>query len=75
MTTKTSQRLYYLDWLRVFAILFVLIYHSTRFFNQEDWHIKNATTYYWVELWNSFATSWMMPLIFLISGASLFFAL
>jgi hypothetical protein len=67
-------RLYYLDWLRVLAILTVFVYHSTRFFNMEDWHVKNPTWYPWVEVWNVFAGTWMMPLIFLISGASLFYA-
>jgi peptidoglycan/LPS O-acetylase OafA/YrhL len=66
--------LHYLDWLRVLAILFVFVYHSSRFFNMEDWHVKNPTWYPWVEVWNRFATTWMLPLIFVISGASLFYA-
>jgi hypothetical protein len=40
-----------------------------------DWHVKNLNTYVWVELWNVFATRWMMPLFFIISGASLFYAI
>jgi peptidoglycan/LPS O-acetylase OafA/YrhL len=68
-----SGRLYYLDWLRVLAILTVFVYHSTRFFNLEDWHVKNTVTYGWLEVWNRAAVIWMMPLIFVISGASLFF--
>ncbi len=67
-------RLHYLDWLRVLTILTVFVYHSTRFFNMEDWHVKNPTRYPWVEVWNVFAITWMMPLIFVISGASLFYA-
>jgi peptidoglycan/LPS O-acetylase OafA/YrhL len=74
MEKKTFARVYYLDWLRVFAILFVLVYHSTRFFNVEEWHVKNPTWYDSVEVWNRFAGAWMMPLIFVISGASLFYA-
>ena len=71
---RGSMRLYYLDWLRVLAILTVFVYHTTRFFNLEDWHVKNATMYGWLEVWNRAAVIWMMPLIFVISGASLFFA-
>ena len=75
MTSYTSNRRYELDWLRVMAILIVLLYHSTRFFNLGDWHIKNVDVYVWVEIWNVFVTRWMMPLFFVISGASLFYAL
>jgi len=77
MNAKSNpiQRRYDLDWLRVLAILSVFVYHSTRFFNLGDWHVKNITTYVWVEVWNSFALLWLMPVIFVISGASLFYAM
>ncbi|MCP4578971.1 MAG: acyltransferase [Deltaproteobacteria bacterium] len=75
MATDTSNRRYDLDWLRVLAILIVFLYHSTRFFNLGDWHVKNVNTYVWVEIWNIFATRWMMPLFFIISGASIFYAI
>ena len=75
MSTTISNRRYEFDWLRVLAILVVFLYHSTRFFNLGDWHVKNVDTYVWVELWNVFATRWMMPLFFIISGASLFYAI
>jgi surface polysaccharide O-acyltransferase-like enzyme len=75
MTADKLNRRYELDWLRVMAILIVFLYHSTRFFNLGDWHVKNDDTYVWVEIWNIFATRWMMPLFFVISGASLFHAL
>jgi len=75
MEKKTSARVYYLDWLRVLGMLAVLVYHSSRFFNVEDWHVKNPVWYPWVEVWNRFAVVWLMPLMFVISGASLFYAL
>jgi len=56
------------------AIFAVFIYHSTRFFNMEIWIVKNPTWYPWVEGWNRFATAWLLPLILVISGASLFYA-
>ncbi len=75
MKTVIANRRYELDWLRVMAILVVFLYHSTRFFNLGDWHVKNVNTYVWMEVWNIFATRWMMPLFFIISGASLFYAI
>ncbi len=75
MNAKLSQRRYDLDWLRVLGILLVFVYHSTRFYNVEDWVVKNDIWYPSVEVWNGFATSFMMPLMFAISGASLFYAM
>ncbi len=75
METKSVQRRYDLDWLRVLAILSVFLYHSTRFFNIGDWHVKNAATYQWVEILEGFMEIWMMPLIFILSGASIFYAM
>ncbi|HEU0295227.1 MAG TPA: acyltransferase [Anaerolineales bacterium] len=75
MDSKTLQRRYDLDWLRVLGILFVFIYHSSRLYNVEDWAVKNEIWYPLVEVWNGFATSFMMPLMFVISGASLFYAM
>jgi glucan biosynthesis protein C len=74
MEKKASTRLYYLDWLRVLVILGVFVYHTSRLFNIEDWNVKNPVWYPWVEVWNGFAMTWMLPLIFVISGASLFYA-
>jgi glucan biosynthesis protein C len=75
MEKKAAARAYYLDWLRVLGTLAVFVYHSSRFFNVEEWHVKNPIWYPWVEVWNWFATTWLMPVMFVISGASLFFAL
>ena len=74
-TQPTLSRRYDLDWLRVFAILAVFFYHSARFFDLDGWHIKNAVTYSWVQTRSDIMALWMMPLIFLISGASIYFAL
>jgi glucan biosynthesis protein C len=74
MNTRPARRLD-LDWMRVLAILSVFVYHSTRFFNISDWHVKNLTTYPFLENVTRFMDTWMMPFIFVISGASLFYAL
>jgi peptidoglycan/LPS O-acetylase OafA/YrhL len=75
MNTREIQRRYDLDWLRVLAILAIFVYHCTRLFDTDGWHIKNPTTYLWITVWKEFATSWGMPLILIISGASVYFAL
>ncbi len=72
---KTNLRRNDLDWLRVLAILAVFVFHSSRFFDQGSWHVKNPTTYFGVQVWITFLGNWLMPVVFAISGASLFYAL
>jgi glucan biosynthesis protein C len=75
MDTKTVQRRYDLDWLRVLAILAVFFYHCSRFFDGGWWHVKNSTTSALVDTLKAIFDLWGMPLLFLISGASIYFAL
>ncbi len=71
-----SSRKHYLDWLRVLGILVVFVYHSCRFFDVNNpWHIKNAVTSGWLRLLMEFTEQWMMPLMIVISGAAVFYAL
>ena len=72
---ETKMRLNYLDWLRVLLILTVFFFHSIRFFDLDGWQIKNATTYLGPQIMVYFVSSWMMPLIFIVSGASIYYAL
>ena len=74
MDTRNARK-YYIDWLRVLAILSVFVYHSTKFFDPGNWHIKNATTFLEARGVQSFMEIWMMPFIFIISGASVYFAM
>ncbi len=69
-----SQRRYELDWLRVLVILAIFIFHSGRFFDLFGWHIKSAAVYPGVQAWTMFLSGWLMPMVFVISGASLFYA-
>lgn len=69
-----TNRQYYLDWLRIINILLVFLYHSLHFFDTNDWSVKNPTTYSWVSSMLQLLDIWVMPLIFLISGASIYFA-
>jgi len=69
----SATRRYDLDWLRVLAMATVFIFHSLRFFTNEYWHVKNPVTYTAVENFTYFLETWMMPLIFIVSGASVLF--
>ena len=75
LETKPIQRRYDLDWLRVLAFSGVFCYHCSRFFNSAYWHIKNTETSGIVDIFTGIFDLWGMPLIFAISGASIFFAL
>lgn len=72
---SSTQRRYDLDWLRVGMILVVFIFHTGRFFDTMGWHVKNAHTYTGMQAWTTFLASWLMPTIFVISGASLYLGL
>jgi len=72
---KNSIRRADIDWLRGCAILAVFVFHSGRFFDTDGWHVKNPTTYFTSQVWTTFMANWLMPFIFVISGAALFYAL
>ncbi len=74
-TSISSTRRYDFDWLRVLLILTVFLFHSMRFFDLESWHIKNAVTYFGVQIFIVFLSRWMMPAIFIVSGVATFYAL
>jgi glucans biosynthesis protein C len=74
--TPSAQRLYFLDWLRVIAIIGVFLFHNARIFDIfTDWQVKNAATSTFISFAViGFMNEWLMPLFFLISGAGTFFA-
>jgi len=72
---REAPRLHELDWLRVLAILCVFVFHSLRFFDADDWHLKNAVWHPGLTPAMMFFVLWMMPLLFTISGASVSLAL
>jgi peptidoglycan/LPS O-acetylase OafA/YrhL len=75
MESKSLPRRHDLDWLRVLVILCVFLFHSIRFFDHWFWHVKNPITNDAATAFESFMLVWMMPIVFLISGASIFYAM
>jgi glucan biosynthesis protein C len=75
-SAETPGRLYYLDWIRVLAMFGIFFFHNARFYDAlSDWHVKNATTNLAASISVGFISQWIMPLFFLVAGASTFYAL
>lgn len=64
------QRIYYIDWLRILAILTVFFFHTSHFFDPMYWHVKNPQQSESVLMFLGFVNLWIMPLFFFLSGAS-----
>ncbi len=88
MTTKTAtqtasttqeakpQRRYDIDWLRVLAVLLLFPFHTARIFDTFDtWYVKNETLSEALTYFIFYVHPWHMPLLFLLAGASTWFAL
>lgn len=73
--TVRAARQYDLDWLRVIAFSILILYHTGMFFVSWGWHVKNNELVEWLERPMEFVAQWRMPLLFLISGAGVSFAL
>ena len=58
------------DWLTVLAMLTIFFFHCARFFNFEDWHVKNNQLDAGLNLFVAIVAQWIMPLFFILSGIS-----
>jgi peptidoglycan/LPS O-acetylase OafA/YrhL len=72
---SNPQRLHYIDWLRVLAMLSIFFFHADRFFDYYDWHVKNGEHNIISSIHIDFFAQWMMPLFFILSGAAVFYSL
>ena len=75
MENPVFERRYDLDWLRVIAFGILILFHCGMMFNTWDWHIKNKDTTDSIEPFMNFLHQWRMPLLFVISGAAVWFAM
>ena len=71
-----SRRLYYIDWLRVLAVLLLFPFHTSRVFNfGEAFYVKSTHIWAWINVAIGFVDRWHMPLLFLLAGSSAFLSL
>ena len=71
-----QERRYDVDWLRVIAMLAVFLFHCTRFFDPEGWHLKNPeqSMLLFVSM-RGLIWTWAMELFFLLSGVGTWYSL
>jgi glucans biosynthesis protein C len=72
---QPTSRSYYLDWLRVLAMLTIFLYHNARFFNYEDWSVKNRQLDLGMSIFVRIVEQWIMPLFFVISAIAIYYSL
>jgi len=75
MKDTRTERFYFVDWLRVIAMLAIFLYHNAKVFDFDEWHIKNTQTSLGVAVFVEILDLWMMPLFFVLSGAALYYSL
>ncbi|GAB3493729.1 hypothetical protein GCM10027341_09370 [Spirosoma knui] len=73
--TQKSNRRHDLDWLRVIAFGLLILFHAGLFFSHWDWFIKNNVVSYSINYPLMFLIQWRMPLLFMISGAGVYWSL
>jgi hypothetical protein len=74
-TANTPERYDFPDWLRVIAILVLLFFRIGMIFVGWGWHIVNTETIASLEVPMDIAHRLRMPLLFVIAGARMWFAL
>lgn len=80
MDNRTSskekvERRYDIDWIRIFGMTTIFLYHCGRFFNLEYWHVKNNVLSPGSSIILDVLEIWMMPLFFMISAMSSYYSL
>lgn len=72
---KTKTRYYDVDWLRVLGMLTIFLFHLARFFNNDDWHVKNFELDFGLSVFVGIVSHFIMPLFFVLSAFAIFYAL
>jgi len=75
LPATSPERRYDLDWLRVIAFGLLIFYHIGMFYVTWGWHVKSLHAGPWLEPAMALLNPWRLPLLFLISGIALRFAI
>ena len=72
---QQKERIYYLDWLRVFAFGILILFHSWQPFTNFHWLLKSEHKPYVADIFTVFFHTWRLHLIFFVSGVGTCLAL
>lgn len=71
----TAQRLYFLDWIRIFAFMVLIAFHTGMYYASWDWNIKSPHASKAIEPLLMLFSPWRLGLLFMISGVASAFML
>ncbi|MES2321534.1 MAG: acyltransferase family protein [Pseudomonadota bacterium] len=70
-----TERLFFLDWVRIAAFLVLILYHVGMYYVTWDWHVKSPFASDAIEPFMMLSSPWRLGLLFLISGVASSFLL
>jgi surface polysaccharide O-acyltransferase-like enzyme len=70
-----NNRLYFLDWIRIFAFFVLIFYHTGMYYVSWDWHVKSPYASDAIEPLMILSSPWRLGLLFMISGVATAFML
>ena len=71
----TPKRSYYVDWLRVMAVLALFPFHAGQIFNEAAFYVKDNVTSLVIMGVSDFIYHWHMPLFMFLAGIGSYYAL
>lgn len=73
--TTPSQRLFFLDWVRIIAFFLLILYHVGMYYVSWDWHVKSPFAGDAIEPLMLLSSPWRLGLLFLVAGVASSFML
>lgn len=70
-----TERLFFLDWLRIIAFGVLVLYHVGMYYVTWDFHVKSPQASHTLEPWMKLSEPWRMSMLFMVSGAATAFML
>ncbi|MBB6136308.1 surface polysaccharide O-acyltransferase-like enzyme [Massilia aurea] len=71
----TSERLYFLDWVRILAFFVLIAYHVGMYYVSWDWHVKSPYASEAAEPFMLLSSPWRLTLLFFVAGVASHFML